>query len=107
MPQDQAPIQVVIPLTESAADLPAPTIDQHRAVCALVDALHALDANTQRFEACTDPELKRLLAHRADASRKDVAMLLEWMRRRDTRLDKELKAALFKAGPIVAQFHYE
>ncbi|CDG83906.1 putative uncharacterized domain protein [Janthinobacterium agaricidamnosum NBRC 102515 = DSM 9628] len=94
-------------LQENAAGLPAPAIDMHRAINALVEALRALDANSQRFEACTDPELKRLLAHRADTGRKDIAMLLEWMRRRDSRMDKEMKEALFKAGPIVAQFHYE
>ncbi|MDC8756133.1 hypothetical protein [Janthinobacterium fluminis] len=94
-------------LLEAAEALPAPTRDMHRAIGALCEDLAALDADNQRVEACTDPELRRVLVHRADASRKQVAMLLEWMRRRDTRLDKELKDALFKAGPIVAQFHYE
>ncbi|WP_317203004.1 hypothetical protein [Janthinobacterium sp.] len=94
-------------LQEAAGALPAPTLDMHRAVAALSENLAALDANNQRVEACTDPELRRVLVHRGDAARKQVAMLLEWMRRRDARLDKELKDALFKAGPIVAPYHYE
>jgi hypothetical protein len=94
-----------LPLEE--ADLPATALDMHRAIGAAVAALQALDLNSQRFEACTDPELRRVLAHAGDTSRKEVAMLLEWMRRRDARLDKEMKEALFKAGPIVAQYHYD
>ena len=66
-----------------------------------------LDGLTQRHEACTDPELRLLLAHNRDAGKKQVAMLLEWLRRRDAVIDKEMKEALFKAGPIVAQYHYE
>ena len=94
-----------LPLEES--DLPATALDMHRAIGAAIAALQALDLNSQRFEACTDPELRRVLAHAGDTSRKEVAMLLEWMRRRDARLDKEMKEALFKAGPIVAQYHYD
>ncbi|KAB8045364.1 ferritin family protein [Janthinobacterium aquaticum] len=94
-----------LPLEESG--LPATALDMHRAINALVAALQSVDLNGQRLEACTDPELRRVLAHAGDASRKEAAMLLEWMRRRDARLDKEMKEALFKAGPIVAQFHYD
>ena len=94
-------------LQEAAEDLPAPIMDMHRAIGALGEEFAALDLTNQRFEACTDPELRRVLAYRGDACRKQVAMLLEWMRRRDSRLDKEMKEALFKAGPIVAQFHYQ
>jgi len=94
-----------LPLEES--DLPATALDMHRAIGALVASLQALDVNSQRFEACTDPELRRVLAHAGDTSRKEASMLLEWMRRRDARLDKEMKEALFKAGPIVAQYHYD
>ena len=87
--------------------LSAPTLDMHRAIAALSAELTLLDHNNQRYDACTDPELRQVLAHHRDGSRKQVAMLLEWMRRRDTALGKEMKEALFKAGPIVAQFHYD
>lgn len=92
---------------DSQQGLPAPLIDMHRAISALIGQLESLDLNGQRFESCTDPELRRVLANQGDVARKQVAMLLEWMRRRDVKLDKEMKEALFKAGPIVAQFHYE
>lgn len=86
--------------------LPAPLMDMHRAIGALIEQLQALDLNSQRFEACTDPELRRVLAEHCNGGRKQIAMLLEWMRRRDARMDQEMKKALFKAGPIVAQYHY-
>ncbi len=34
-------------------------------------------------------------------------MLMEWIRRRDPRMNKEMREALFKAGPITAQHHYD
>ena len=92
---------------ESLDKLSAPTLDMHRAISALIAQLQAVDGQNQRHEACTDPELRLLLAHSRDVGKKQVAMLLEWMRRRDVRLDKEMKEAMFKAGPIVAQFHSE
>ena len=76
-----------LPLEESG--LPATALDMHRAIGALVAALQALDVNSQRFEACTDPELRRVLAHAGDTSRREAAMLFEWMRRdrKSTRLN--------------------
>ncbi len=92
---------------EPLENLSAPTLDMHRAISTLSEALRALDVHNQRHEGCTDPELRLLLAHQRDAGKRKIAMLLEWMRRRDVRLDIELKEAMFKAGPIIAQYHYE
>lgn len=89
---------------EPEGKLSAPTQDMHRAIATLCGALGMLDAFNQRYDACTDPELRLVLAHRRDQEKESVAMLLEWMRRRDTKLDRELRDALFKAGPITAQF---
>lgn len=94
-------------VVEPRDDLPAPVLDMHRALTSLTEKLGMLDMHNQRIETCTDPELKLVLAHHRDATRKHVAMLLEWIRRRDPKLDKEMKEVLFKAGPIAAQFHYE
>ena len=92
---------------EALGRLPAPLLDMQRALLSLSEKLIALDGLNQRHELCTDPELKLVLAHNRDATRQHIAMLLEWARRRDPKLDKELKAALFKAGPIAAQYHYD
>jgi len=94
-------------VVEPRDQLPAPVLDMHRALTTLADRLTALDVQNQRIELCTDPELKLVLASQRDATRKHIAMLLEWVRRRDVKMDKEMKEALFKAGPIAAPFHYE
>ncbi len=94
-------------LSEPREQLNAPLLDMHRALTSLIDRLGTLDTSNQRIEACTDPELKLVMASQRDTTRKHVAMLLEWMRRRDPKLDKELRDVLFKAGPIAAQFHYD
>ncbi len=88
------------------AELSAPTRDMHRALAALGQHLAALDNYNQECETCTDPELRLVLAHHRDAQHQQLAMLLEWVRRRDSRLSTALKQALFKAGPITAQHQF-
>jgi uncharacterized protein len=94
-------------VVESREQLGAQVLDMHRALTTLVDKLGTLDMYNQRIDACTDPELKLVMSSQRDAARKHIAMLLEWARRRDPKLDKELREALFKAGPIAAQYHYD
>jgi len=94
-------------IVEALDSLPAPTLDMHRALASLGEKAVSLDLLNQRHEACTDPELKLVLADLRDTTRRQLAMLLEWVRRRDPKLDKEMKTALFKAGPIAAQYHYD
>ncbi len=93
------------PLVESPEKLSAPLLDMHRGLASLIVALQAVDSCSQRHEACTDPELRLVLAKQRDAHKREVAMLLEWVRRRDVRFDHEFKQALFKAGPITADKH--
>jgi hypothetical protein len=40
------------------------------------------------------------LSAERDGEKKNIAMLLEWIRRHDPKFDHALRAALFKAGPI-------
>lgn len=76
------------------------TMDMHRAVQSLMEELEAVDWYNQRVDACTDPELKRILEHNRDEEKEHAAMVLEWIRRRDPKMDHELKENLFKTGPI-------
>ena len=80
--------------------LSAQTLDFHRAVASLIEELEAVDWYHQRVEACTDPELKAILAHNRDEEIEHASMALEWIRRRNAVFDKQLRAALFKTGPI-------
>ncbi len=76
------------------------TMDFHRAVVSLIEELEAVDWYNQRVDACTDPELRGILAHNRDEEIEHASMTLEWIRRRNAVFDKELREALFKTGPI-------
>lgn len=85
---------------EPIEELSDETRDMHRAITSLMEELEAVDWYNQRIDACKDEELKTILAHNRDEEKEHAAMVLEWIRRRDTCLDKELKDYLFKDGKI-------
>jgi len=80
---------------EPIEELSDETRDMHRAIVSLMEELEAVDWYNQRVDACKDPELKGILAHNRDEEKEHAAMLLEWIRRRDDKLDEELKDQLF------------
>lgn len=82
-------------LHESADQLRPETIDHHRAVASLMEELEAVDWYDQRIDAAQDPELRELLAHNRDEEKEHAAMVLEWLRRRDPKLDEHLRTYLF------------
>ena len=65
-----------------------------------MEELEAVDWYNQRADACKDPELKAILEHNRDEEKEHAAMALEWIRRRDSSLDKELRDYLFTDGKI-------
>lgn len=85
---------------EPIAELSDKTRDMHRAITSLMEELEAIDWYNQRVDACKDPELKKILEHNRDEEKEHAAMVLEWIRRRDDVLDKELKDYLFSKGSI-------
>lgn len=85
---------------EPVDKLTAETMDMHRAITSLMEELEAVDWYNQRMDATSDPELKAILKHNRDEEKEHAAMVLEWIRRRDTKLDEELRESLFKDGPI-------
>lgn len=72
----------------------------HRAITSLMEELEAVDWYNQRIDACKDEELKAILTHNRDEEKEHAAMVLEWIRRRDPVLDKELRETLFTDTPI-------
>lgn len=80
--------------------LSAQTMDMHRAITSLMEELEAVDWYNQRVDATTDPDLKRILEHNRDEEKEHAAMVLEWIRRRDPKMDEELRDVLFKEGDI-------
>lgn len=77
------------------------TRDMHRAITSLMEELEAVDWYNQRIDASKDDELKAILRHNRDEEKEHAAMVLEWIRRKDSNLDKELKSCLFKDTKIV------
>lgn len=82
-------------LHESASQLQPETIDRHRAVASLMEELEAVDWYDQRIDAAQDAELRELLAHNRDEEKEHAAMMLEWLRRHDAKLDEHLRTYLF------------
>jgi ferritin-like protein len=76
------------------------TLDMHRAITSLMEELEAVDWYNQRVDACSDDELREILAHNRDEEKEHAAMVLEWIRRKDPRFDKELRDYLFTEDPI-------
>jgi len=90
-------------LHEDGTLLKPETVDRHRALASLGEELEAVDWYDQRIDAAQDPELKEILAHNRDEEKEHAAMVLEWLRRHDARIDEVLREYLFKEGSIVAQ----
>lgn len=88
-------------LHESAELLSSATIDRHRAIASIQEELEAVDWYDQRVDAATDPELASILAHNRDEEKEHAAMTLEWLRRHDPALDRNLRKYLFSAGPVL------
>ncbi len=85
---------------EPIEELTNDTRDMHRAITSLMEEFEAVDWYNQRINACKDEELKAILIHNRDEEKEHAAMVLEWIRRRDPVLDKELKDYLFSATSI-------
>ncbi len=80
---------------EPIDELTNETRDMHRAITTLMEEPEAVDWYKQRMAACKDEELKAIRAHNRDEEKEHAAMVLEWIRRKDPRFDKELKDYLF------------
>ncbi|MCH8307788.1 MAG: ferritin [Proteobacteria bacterium] len=85
---------------EPIDELSDDTRDMHRAITSLMEELEAIDWYNQRVDACRDADLAAILAHNRDEEKEHAAMVLEWIRRRDSTFDAELKDILFTDKPI-------
>ena len=90
-------------LHESPERLGPATIDRHRATVSIMEELEAIDWYDQRAAASDDDELRAILEHNRDDEKEHAAMALEWLRRRDARLEAQLRKYLFTEGSITAK----
>lgn len=85
---------------EPIEELSDATRDMHRAIESLMEEFEAVDWYNQRVDACKDKDLKAILEHNRDEEKEHAAMVLEWIRRKDPKMDEFLKEFLFKTGSI-------
>ena len=76
------------------------TRNYHRAIKSMMEELEAVDWYHQRVATCTDPELKKLLAHNRDEEMEHACMALEWLRRNMPGWDHMLRTYLFQDESI-------
>lgn len=81
------------------------TKDRHRAVASIMEELEAVDWYDQRIDAADDAELRAVLAHNRDEEKEHAAMVIEWLRRRDAKLDEHLRTYLFTDKPLLQIEH--
>jgi uncharacterized protein len=89
-------------LHEDPKTLGAQVIDRHRAIVSLMEELEAVDWYDQRAAATDDAALKAVLAHNRDEEKEHAAIVLEWLRRQDPVLDRNLRKYLFSEEPLSA-----
>ena len=85
---------------EPIKELTDATRNMHRAITSLMEELEAVDWYNQPVDACKDAELRQILEHNRDEEKEHAVMVLEWIRRKDPRMNKELKDYLFTDKPI-------
>ncbi len=77
----------------------------HYAIASLMEELEAVDWYYQRADDADDEDLKAILLHNAHEEIEHAAMVLEWLRRNDPKIDDNLRKYLFQEGSIVGREH--
>ena len=85
---------------ESADLLPEATKDFHRAIESLIEELEAVDWYQQRADATKEETLRAVLLHNRNEEVEHAMMTLEWLRRRDAKIDETARMFLFAEGEI-------
>jgi hypothetical protein len=80
--------------------LPEEARNAHRALTSLKEEIEAVDWYHQRVVLCQDASLRDVLAHNRDEEIEHACMTLEWLRRNMPGWDEQLRAYLFREGPI-------
>lgn len=84
-------------------NLPPDVVDRHRAIVSMMEELEAVDWYDQRAAATSDEDLRKVLGHNRDEEKEHFAMTLEWLRRRDPKMDEHLRTYLFTDGQDILE----
>jgi uncharacterized protein len=85
---------------EPADLLPESTKDFHRAIVSLMEELEAIDWYQQRADVTKDEALRAIMIHNRNEEAEHAMMTLEWLRRRDAKIDEVTHTYLFAEGEI-------
>ncbi len=84
-----------MPMYETESSLDEKTKDMSRARQSLIEEMQAIMFYDERLDASKDPVLKEVIKHNRDDEKEHFSLLLEYLRRNDPELDRELKEILF------------
>ena len=62
-----------------------------RARQSLIEELDAINVYEERFQASSDEELEKILAHNRDEEKEHAAMIIEYLRKNDDTFDKKFE----------------
>ncbi len=84
-----------MPRYEVAEDMSEGVKDLSRARQSLIEEFEAMMFYDERADATKDKDLRSVMEHNRDDEKEHAVLLLEWIRRHDKKMDKELKEILF------------
>ncbi|MCL4453299.1 ferritin [Ferroplasma sp.] len=84
-----------MPMYETENSLDEKTKDMSRARQSLIEEMQAIMFYDERLDATKDSVLKDVIRHNRDDEKEHFSLLLEYLRRNDPELDRELKEILF------------
>lgn len=76
---------------EGIANLSIKTKDLERARDSLIEELEAINRYMERIESTKDNDLRKILIHNMDEEKEHVAMLVEYIRKKDSMQDKTFR----------------
>ena len=84
-----------MPRFEVAEDLNDKIKNLSRARQSLIEEMEAIMFYDERADATTDKNLKEIIIHNRDDEKEHFSLLLEYLRRNDPEMDREMKEILF------------
>ncbi len=76
------------------------TAELSRARQSLLEEIEAIMFYDERASATKDETLKAVMKHNRDDEKEHFSLLLEWLRRNDPELERELRENLFSKKPM-------
>ncbi len=93
-------MNVIMPRYEADENISEKVKDLSRARQSLIEEIEAIMFYDERADVTRDRELKYIMMHNRDDEKEHFSLILEYLRRKDPELDKELRENLFSKKKI-------